>query len=543
MPATITHVLETTTDESGNLLTTSRETTLSAQTITTKVLSTIVDTQPSSFQTTLVDETMTIPAATLLIPETTTDASGKLITTSRETTLSAQTVTTKVVSTLSNDGQHRDATNTNTDTTLTIANALGPDGTQRRLGLGSTSGTADGHRPTALVQVVLSTLAYATVLPTTIPTVLPMPPDGGPAGDPGAVELEVLGLTTAQYFAGAFLPTVLAVVATSLLDVIGTNAKLMQPFQALASASSSVGGASFSGGGPIQSGGGGGAVAEASVFLRFDAYMGLLTIPQAIRLGQPLIVVTQLAVLGSAFLAPLAAEAVAIFTPSGCTEMCYGKIAVQRPVARALEGLMGAIAVLLVAVLAFTSLKRWKTGVNHNPWSIAGMASLCLNREVRELISRIPRGEGRAVPEKEIAKVLEGRRYRLDEFVEPTRHGVSYGLVVMEEDGQAGQQRSLLETETLAGHIEGEADRLQTERSGVGSPGFSSWLAPLSWWFRSLLIFCVASVMAIVAYYQDSTGDSGFERFMDSRGFGVRFFSTLLGVLLGGLMGALFECE
>lgn len=542
MPATIAHVLDTTTDGSGNPITTSRETTLSAQIITTKVLSTIVGTQPSSFQTTLVDETITIPAATTFIPETTTDASGKLITTSRETTLSAHTITTKVVSTLPNDDQHTDATDTNTDTSPTIAVALGPDGTQRRLGLGSTSGAADGQRPTALVKVVLSTLAYATVLPTTIPTVLPSPPDGGPGG-PGAVELEVLGLTTAQYFAGAFLPTVLAVVATSLLEVIGTNAKLMQPFQALASASSSAGGSSFSSGGPIQ-GGGGGAAAEASVFLRFDAYMGLLTIPQAIRLGQPLIVVTQLVVLGSAFFAPLAAEAVAIFTPSGCTEMCYGKIAVQRSVARALEGLVGSIAILLVAVLALTSLKRWKTGVNHNPWSIAGMASLCLNREVRELISRIPRGEGRAVTEKNIVKVLEGRRYRLDEFVEPTRHGVSYGLVVMEEDGQAGQQRSLLETETLEGYNEGEANRQQpTERSGVGSPGFSSWQAPLSWWFRSLLIFCVASVMAIVAYYQDSTGDSGFERFMDSRGFGVRFFSTLLGVLLGGLMGALFECE
>lgn len=511
-----TRVPTTTTDSYGNEITTLVDKTLiSEQTVTTQGVSTLADAEHIKIWTTLVEEMTTISAITTRVPVTTTDSSGKLTTTSRETTLPAQTITTQVISTVSADVQNDDD-NVNSDSP-TIATALGLETQRRLIGDGSTA----ARSPT--VMVVVSTLAYATVVPTTIPTVVP----GGPAGgDPGTAELEVLGLTTAQYFAGAFLPTVLAVVATSLLEVIGTNAKLMQPFHALASASQ-----------------GAGASAESSVFLRFDEWLGALAIPQAVRLGQPLIVATQLVVLGSAFLAPLAAEAVAIYTPSSCTAMCYGKIAVQRPAAWALEGLIGAIAALLVAVVALTNSRRWRTGVNHNPWSIAGMASLCLNREVRELMGRIPRGERGAVTDKDVSKVLNGRRYMLGDFMDPTQHGVRYGLVVVDDDGRANQQ-SLLSTANVAVHGEGEGYQQQAEKTNlVASRGFSSWLAPLSWWFRALLIFSSAGVMAILAYYQDSTGNSGFERFMDSRGFGVRFFSTMLGVLLGGLMGALFECR
>lgn len=509
-----TRVPTKTTDSFGNEFTTLVDKTLvSAQTVTTQVASTLAGVvEHGRTWTTLVDEITTISAITTRVPVTTTDSLGKLITTSREVTLPAQTITTQVVSTASSDSQDDDDDNTINSDNFAIATGLGLE-TQRRL-VGDDSTAA--HLPT--VMVLVSTQAYTTVVPTSVPTLVP---GGGPAGGGGgaAEELEVLGLTTAQYFAGAFLPTLLAVVATGLLEVVGVNAKLMQPFQALASASR-----------------GGGALAESSVFLRFDEWLGALTIPQAVRLGQPLIVATQLVVLCSALLAPLAAEAVAIYTPSDCEAMCYGKIAVQGPAASALEGLMGAIAALLVVVVALTNSRRWRTGVNHNPWSIAGMASLCLNREVREIMNRIPRGEGSAVTDKDISKVLDGRRYMLDNFVDPTQHGVCYGLVVVDDDGRTNQNPLLTARNT-------EVHGQETEMENVAGRGVPSWLVPLSWWFRALLIFCCVSVMAIVAYYQDSTNNSGFERFMDSRGFGIRFFSTMLGVLLGGLMGALFDCR
>lgn len=472
---------------------------------------------PSTAWTTVVDETRAIPAVTTSVALTTTELSGNVITTWVETTLSAETIIAQVTSTLSDD--QNDASKPNSGITA-VATALGFE-TQRRF-LGSSSASS----PT--LRVVGSTISFATVVSTTIPTLIP-----SPSGD-NATELEVLGLTDAQYFSGAFLPTILAVVATGLLNAIATNAKLIQPFQALASSPAGVD-------------------AESSVFLQFDQWAGALAIPQAIRLGQPLIFLTQLIVLGSAVLAPLAAETVMIYTPSSCTASCYGKIAVQTPVARAMEGLLGVIAVLLVAVVAVTNWRKWRTGINHNPWSIAGMASLCLHHEVRELLARIPRGLDHAITEKDIAKVLSGKKFMLSDFPDPSRQGLlgigglNYGLVVVDDDSRGNQQSQLLHAAANETHrtqaAEDEERGEQTRLNKATYPDLSSWLLPLRWWFRAALICLVASVMAIVGYYQKSAGSSGFERFMDSRGFGVRFLFTALGVLLGGFMESFFECE
>lgn len=500
------------TDASGHEYTTWVDKTLvSVQAITTQVVSSLADSQHDRTWTTLVQETITIPAITTQVPFTTTDAFGRQLITSVDTTIPAQTIKTQATQTLTSDDSN-DPVNANAANPLLATNP-GLETQRRLIGSSATRGTPS-------IMVITSTQAYATIIPTTFPTLVP----GGPAGGAGTAELEVLGLTTAQYFAGAFLPTLLAVVAASLLEVIGTNAKLVQPFQALALAPP------------------GGVSAEASVFLRYDRWMGLLALPHAIRLRQPLVIASQLVVLGSAFLAPLAAEAVSIYTPSSCTALCYGKIAVQRPAAWALEGLMGAVAVLLVCVIVLTNSRGWRTGVNHSPWSIAGMASLCLNRDVRELLNKVSMGEGTAVAEKDMLKVLNGRRYMLDDFVDPTHHGTRYGLVLVDDDSHANH-RPLLNAASTTYYGGRHEHRDQPEMSSMASARFSSWLAPLSWWFRGLLVFSAASVLAIVAYYEKSTSDSGFESFMDSRGFGVRFFSTMLGVLLGGLMGAVFDCE
>lgn len=463
--------------------------------ITTEITSTIGENEPSPL-TTLVEETTTIGRITKVL-ETTTDSLGNTVTTLIDSTLPAQTITIQEVSTISGYSQ-------------VGPTALDLETYQQRLPASS------AYLPT--FRVMVSTKQYTTVVPTSVPTVVPTPSDG-----PNDSELEVLGLTTAEYFSGAFLSTVLAVVVSLLLEVIGQNSKLMQPFLALASSPS-------------------GATAESSVFLRFDEWFGATMIPQAFRLRQPLIILSQMVVIGSQVIAPLSAEAVQIYTPNSCTASCYGKIAVQRPVARALEGLLGAIAMLLAMMVIITNLKSSRTGVSHNPWSAAGMASLCGHPDVKALLLRIPRGVGGPVDENYIARVLAGRRYTLGSFLDTSNcaNGKgSYGLIVNDDDSRHSQIASplLRETELVA-----HADQRAHVEGTIGTQA-SPWLRPLTWWFRLAFVGLIIGVLAIIVYYQQTSGDSGFEIFMDSRGFGVRFLFTGLGVLLGGFMGAIFECK
>lgn len=486
--STTAKVLQTTTDSLGNDITTLIDSTIPAQTITTQEVSTLSDDDTS--QTTLVKETITLAGTIVKVPETTTDSLGNIITTLIDNTIPAQTFTRLVISTLHN-GDTAEPT------------FLGIETQQQRL-LASSA-------PLPTFRVLVSTVHYTTVIPTSIPTVAPVPPNGinGP-------EFEVLGLNAAEYFSGEFLPTILAVIASLLLEVIGNNAKRMQPFFTLAASTT-------------------GATARSTIFFRLDKWFGAMAISQAIRLKQPLIIITQTIVIGSQIIAPLSAEAVQIYTPMSCTASCSGKIAVQRPVARALEGLMGATAVLLVIIVILTNLDSYKTGVNHNPWSFAGMASLCGHPDVRTMLARIPQRIERPVDEEIIAKMLAGQRYMLGTRSQTSRKGeMSYGLMLA-PSGDEDQNHELLLRET--------EQNPQPKFNGSAFTKVSPWLRPLTWWFRLAFLGLIAIVLIIVAYYEETTRDSGFENFMDSRGFGVRFLFTGLGVLIGGLMGAVFECR
>lgn len=470
------------------------------QAFITTVITSIVGGSESGPQTTLIEETITIPGTTTEIRGITTDSFGNTITRLVDSIIPAHTITTKVISTL-----------VGYDTAQSTM--VGLETQQQRLVASSAA------LPT--VRVLLSTFQYTTVIPTSIPTLAPLPPDGF-----NSTELEILGLTTAEYFSGEFLPTILAVIASLFIEGISNNVKRMQPFFTLASSKT-------------------GATAEASILLSFDKWFGAMMIPQAIRLKQPLIIITQIAVIGSQVIAPLSAEAVQIYTPDSCTASCFGKIAVQIPVARALEALLGITAALMVLIVIFTHCKSFRTGVNHQPWSVAGMASLCGHTDLRKLFSKLPRGAERAVEETSIAKVLTGHRYALRSFSPALGHGYSelrYGLIL--DHGSVNGNRSyqnhglLLDETDQTTH----SDQLAHTGGPIGTK-VSPWLRPLTWWFRLGFIAVVSAVLGIVVYYQETTGDSRFERFMDSRGFGVRFLFTGLGVLIGGLMGAIFECK
>lgn len=353
-----------------------------------------------------------------------------------------------------------------------------------------------------------------TVVPTSTSTA---PTNSNGTQDTGNAAVVVYGIGLRDYILGAFLPTVLAAIIAYPFKLININARLMQPFHEMATARE-VDGVS----------------AEASIFLRFYDWTGAFSLPRSARLKQPVIVVSDFLVLGAALLAPIAAETVSVHVPDGCQRGCFGSLGVTTIPGRALEALMAAMMALLIALIVFLSILRWETGVSHNPWSIAGMASLGLSQDITEKIRKIPCHSIEPIKENTILKALTGNKYALDEYWISSSPGAvstrGYGIVVRTSDGDAKKLKS---NEPKNGEIRGPRNSKKEKKTQP--------FALLTWWGRCVLLFMLACVMIIATYYETTSLNSGFERFMNSSGFGVRFFFTALGVVIGGCMETFFR--
>lgn len=354
-----------------------------------------------------------------------------------------------------------------------------------------------------------------TVVPTSTST---SAPNSNGTQDGEGVSVVVYGLGLRDYILGAFLPTILAAIIAYPFKLININARLMQPFHEMATARET-----------------GGVSAEASIFLRFYDWTGALSLPRSARLKQPVIVISDFLMFGAALLAPIAAETVSVHVPDGCQLGCFGSLGVTTIPGRVLEALMAAMMALLIALIVVLNVFRWETGLSHNPWGIAGMASLGLSPDIRDTIRKIPCHSSGPIKENMILKTLTGRKYALDEYwVSSSPGSVSargYGIVVRTRHDDA---KSLVEfNESEHGKIRDPGSAMKGKKTQP--------FAMLTWWGRSILLFIFACVMILATYYETTSLDSGFELFMDSRGFGVRFFFTALGVVIGGCMETFFR--
>lgn len=392
--------------------------------------------------------------------------------------------------------------------------------------LATTSTDAQGHAHTSSYTTVVGGTPTSTTLWTVVATALtalatgnPSSPGGNEDGSGGitATTVTVIGVSWKQYILGTFVPTIIAVLVAFPIKLISINARLMQPFHALATADEMHG-----------------SPPEASVFLRFYSWSGSLSFPRALRLRQPIIAISDVLVLGAGLLAPLAAEAISVHVADSCQVSCYGSLSVSPLPSRVLEGLMAVMTALLLTLIILLSVMRWKTGVSHNPWSIAGIASLCLDPGMREVMRGIPRGVGGPVDDSVILKALEGRRYAIGSFwtsPDPETSSRGYGITVA-GNTEAGKQ------------LLGETARDQTV--GESFPLTKKTTQPfmlLTWWGRCIMLLVFSCVFIILVYYENTSGNTGFEKFMDSQSLSVRFFITAVGVFLGYCMETVFRCK
>lgn len=380
--------------------------------------------------------------------------------------------------------------------------------------LSTTYTDAQGHLHTSSYATVVGGTAGTETLWTVI--AVPTPTQGTGSWSTGqAVSVVVIGTSPSEYALGTFFPTVVAALLSFALKLISINARLMQPFHALATADKRNG-VSF----------------ESSMFLRFYSWSGSLSFTRALWFRQPVVAISDVLVLLGGLLAPFAAETVSVYkSDDACESFCYGTLGVTLVPGRVLQSLMSAVAVLLLALIVLLSVRRWETGVSQNPWSIAGISSLCLDSNLRRVMMRLPRSSSGSVEESAIMKALAGTSFAIGDISTSSSpySGIGncgHGIVIFESDSPDESARKQ------------EAAEVSTHTSKNMQP-----FVLLTWWARCIQIFIFSSILVIIAYYENTGEDTGFERFLDGQDFGVQFFFTALGVLLGYCMESMFRCK
>ncbi|KPM39912.1 hypothetical protein AK830_g6658 [Neonectria ditissima] len=342
-----------------------------------------------------------------------------------------------------------------------------------------------------------------TALITVTPTVTDSDPE--PTGDNVKEVIKVYKMTNGGYFVGKFLPPFLAVLLSIPARVIDLNAQLYQPFYALNLPN--------------------GAHGPNSMTLHFSGWAGFLKPFVSLSEGQPVTFFTMLIVWCTALMTPVATEAIGVKMHGNCTSFnphgCATALGVSPTPTHALLALLALTIVLLCLLLFF--LRNWETGLHANPWSVAGIASLATNREIRPQKST----------ERKIAKEMAEKRYGFGYF-ENSNGQTEYGIVLYDDAGQ-----NLSATEVTMGTLAevDSPDSLDVVRKKRrGNPFIALGIV----WRLCFMLF-LAGLMALVLFYGITfkTQDN-FQGFMTSQTFGIRFMFAVLGVIISFGWTALF---
>ncbi|KAK2038063.1 hypothetical protein LZ31DRAFT_609791 [Colletotrichum somersetense] len=339
----------------------------------------------------------------------------------------------------------------------------------------------------------LSTIMASTVTFTSVSR-----PTMTGSADTIITKVERVGFTSSDYFVGKFLPVILAVTITIPLRIIDLNAKLYQPFFAMAQE--------------------GGALGKNSLTLQFDGWKGFLTPFEVLMQGHPVPFITTLMLWSSALLVPLATEAIGMKLHGTCKitaiEGCGIQLGVSTLSARALVAMIAFIIVLLLVLLYL--LRSWDTGLHANPWSIAGISSLARNASIRSHINDFKASE----------KAMAEKRYMLGYFENGQgRH--EYGIIYSDDSSQ-NLQAVVSGALPADDEMDGTNQRYVAKQSRKPVPFIA-----LTYWWRLGFIFFLASLFILVLYYHVTLRvQTSFKQATDSQSWGVRFFLSALGVII-----------
>ncbi|KAF3071243.1 hypothetical protein GL218_00614 [Daldinia childiae] len=371
-----------------------------------------------------------------------------------------------------------------------------------------------------LVTPSVITQTDSTGKPTATETLYPMipPPSDDSENSNGHIVTKVYHINHVQYFIGSFLPTLLAIALAIPVRILDVNAKILQPWHELAH--------------------GRGASGRESLCLNTSGLQSIAASLRSLVGGQALVFLTTVLVLASALLIPISAEAVKFdlrgigcVAGSGNASNCAYVLSVFDQAAKgtaALLALMGLATLMLIIVLA-----RWRSGISTNPWSICGTASLSLNPDVRLLFTSLPAGiDAGKMPKSLLESVLEDRWFKLGYFY-GANGTVEYG-VMLRENAYSHKRYAL-------GQIGGGEKEPQDHHAVPTKPKHHLPFLMLGYIGRGLFLFILSGLLGLILYYNNTGGDTAFERFMDSESFGVRFLFTAVGVVISFFWASFFS--
>ncbi|KAM7196191.1 hypothetical protein V8F33_006303 [Rhypophila sp. PSN 637] len=381
----------------------------------------------------------------------------------------------------------------------------------------------------------------------TTPTPVPLPPISGPFGDPNPTKFFNLR-TEKDYILASLIPVLLATLLAIPLQLFTKSVNRMMPFRGLTYPSSRNSGKNSRGSSK------GGALAQDTLLLSRSP--NILTTPAIslrflCRYHDPLPMFNTLLTVFSLILVPLSAETIMIeFMSEPCTTLewpvdpfgyagpCPRGLRKSVLPTRAAEGFLCLIAVLILAMGYL--LVRWRTGVEGEPWSLAGLMALLANSsdEVRNSLLEVDQDGRTKDLEKDIEKAVtrRGEKFQLGYLHDV---GTYYGIYTVDQKVKAlsedsgglrlttkdpPQRRPSGQKSTPAPADEEAGQAPKQNKTSSSATGGS--LVTL---YRVLALTLITGLLIVILYYENTILDTPFERFMDSQTFGVRFLFAGLG--------------
>lgn len=381
-------------------------------------------------------------------------------------------------------------------------------------------------RPTATKTSVVTETAMLTTLfdsnsvptetktelvPMSLTTTVVVTPTSKPSpNSESAKALRVVPISNGKYFLGLMLPTFVAIIVSIPIRIIDRNAKLYQPFHALASS------------GPAQ--------ARDSVCFRTAGIWNLTERIRSLLNGQILLTLTGLLLLGSVIMIPLSSEAVRIIlegpdcaASTGDTLTCTMVLGVYPVPAQIAVALLAFMAVLVGIVVIL--VRKWKTGLEWNPWSLFHMGHLGTHSEIRTLLLRRLREKNGRITNKDLDRAFAGVPFYLDYWKDNA--DLKYSILISNEtpllkkDGKVGPL------------VRRKAVRWRKKENTM--PFF------ILTWTGKLLFLVLLCAMEIGLLIYNITGEGqDYTQFMVGRWRVVRFVFTFIGVLTSLIWGSFF---
>ncbi|KAM7214106.1 hypothetical protein V8F06_010545 [Rhypophila decipiens] len=413
-----------------------------------------------------------------------------------------------------------------------------------------------------------------------------LPDQNGPLlpSEPGPISPEAHGKffnlrSEADYMAVSILPALLATLLGIPIQILVSSISSLLPFRALSRSTQ----------------GGMGVSARDSLLLPRSVGAGALNLQTPAvcyrflrHQSDPLPLLMALLTLLATILIPLSSETLRLeYAPIGkcfSGDSCPIGLRKTEPCARAAEGILVAMAVILVTISGI--LARWwrrgqdssrdgKFGMMTDPWSMASMTTLLASSQpkVRDLFRAIGAGPksinimtGKPrFGDKELQRALDqdGNTFVLGYYCPD--HGNGGSTTATQCDERGGQctlkygisivSKSMFDGAIIPSgarrdhdkdkHFDKGSIRLTTRE--IPPPKQSSTKTAeavksifLKFWhtsdfeliIRLLFLILLVGLLILILYYEMILEDSSFERFMDSQSFGVRLLFTSLGTIV-----------